>query len=214
MNEEPRHGRAATAAEEKETARIEAFSDGVFAIAITLLILELKIPRDVPEGQLFAALLHEWPAALSFVVSFLTIGIMWVNHHRLFTLIRRSDQRLLLFNGLLLFGITFVPFPTAVLSEYLRSSDARLAATFYSLTGVAIAVFFNLLWRYAAKGHRLLGDGISPAAADDLTRQYRFGPVFYVVAAGVSQLNAIAGVAVNLALALFFAIPPAVMRKK
>jgi uncharacterized membrane protein len=212
VSDEPRHGRAA--ADEKETARIEAFSDGVFAIAITLLILELKIPHDVPEGQLLSALLHEWPAAFSFVVSFLTIGIMWVNHHRLFTLIRRSDDGLLLFNGLLLFAITFVPFPTAVVSEYLRSTDARLAATFYSLTGVVISIFFNLLWRYAAKDHRLLGDRISVAAAEDLTKQYRFGPVFYLVAVGVSQLNAIAGIGVNLALAIFFAFPPAVMRKK
>src|SRR5690348_10117444 len=102
-------------ADARETARIEAFSDGVFAVAATLLVLDLKVPHDAAGGQgLVRALAGEWPAYLAFVTSFAFIGIMWINHHRLFTLIRRSDNLLLVFNGLLLLGVTFVPFATAV----------------------------------------------------------------------------------------------------
>ena len=87
-------------ADEKETARIEAFSDGVYAIAITLLILELKVPHGLGPGQrLIDALLQQWPSYAAFLVSFGTILVMWVNHHRLFNLIRRSDNLLLMFNG-------------------------------------------------------------------------------------------------------------------
>ena len=90
-----------------ETARIEAFSDGVFAIAITLLVLDLKVPRELGQDRtLEQALVAQWPAYLAFVSSFMTILIMWVNHHRMFTLIGRSDDRLLFYNGLLLMGVT------------------------------------------------------------------------------------------------------------
>ena len=106
-----------------ETARIEAFSDGVFAIAITLLVLDLKVPRDLPDGRTLAgALLAQWPAYMAFASSFMTILIMWVNHHRIFTLVGRSDSRLLFFNGLLLMGVTVVPFPTALVAEYFATT--------------------------------------------------------------------------------------------
>src|SRR5258707_7291898 len=104
---------------EKETARVEAFSDGVFAIAITLLVLDLKVPRDVPADHLAAELLRSWPSYGAFLVSFATIGIMWLNHHRLFTLIHRVDHALLVLNGLLLLTVTVVPFPTSLLAAYL-----------------------------------------------------------------------------------------------
>src|SRR5487761_125314 len=131
-----------------ETSRIEAFSDGGFAIAITLLILEIKVP--VPSaGPLGAQLERQWASYISFFISFAFIGIMWINHHRLFTHIRRSDNTLMLLNLLLLLGVTFVPFPTAVLATYLGHPDQRLGAIFYSGTYFFIAIFFNLLWRYA-----------------------------------------------------------------
>ncbi len=112
---------------ESETTRLEAFSDGVFAIAITLLILEIKVPAG-PETQdhgLWRALLERWPSYVGYVISFATIGIMWVNHHALFKYIRRVDRALLLANLLLLMTISFLPYPTAVLAEHL--SDAGLA---------------------------------------------------------------------------------------
>src|SRR5580704_12294281 len=133
---------------EKETARIEAFSDGVFAIAITLLILEIKIPA-AGSGELSVQLLRQWPSYFAFVFSFAFIGIMWINHHRLFTHIKRSNNALLFLNLLLLLGVTAVPFPTAVLAQHLGQSDQRAAAMLYHGMYFAIAVFFNLLWGYA-----------------------------------------------------------------
>ena len=128
---------------EKETARIEAFSDGVFAIAITLLILEIKIPA-AGSGELSVQLLRQWPSYFAFVFSFAFIGIMWINHHRLFTHIKRSNNALLFLNLLLLLGVTAVPFPTAVLAQHLGQSDQRAAAMLYNGIYFAIAVFFAL----------------------------------------------------------------------
>src|SRR5882672_2129896 len=94
-----------------ETGRIEAFSDGVFAIAITLLVLDLKVPRALQDGRTLASSLGAmWPSYLAFVTSFATILIMWINHHRMFTLIGRADDRVMFYNGLLLLGVTVVPF--------------------------------------------------------------------------------------------------------
>src|ERR671922_86848 len=112
-----------------ETARIEAFSDGVFAIAITLLVLELKVPLD---GPLSVALRRQWPSYIAFLLSFTFIGIMWVNHHRLFTQIRRADDGLLFLNLLLLLGVTVVPFPTSVLARHLGTVEGRTAAAVFN----------------------------------------------------------------------------------
>src|SRR5215813_4514606 len=133
---------------ETETTRIEAFSDGMFAIAITLLILEVKVPA-AEQGHLAEALLRQWPSYLAFCLSFFYIGIMWMNHHRMFTHIKRSNDTLLVLNLLLLLGVTAVPFPTAVLASRLGTSDQRAAAVFYNAVFLVIAFFFNILWRYA-----------------------------------------------------------------
>ncbi|HKV43053.1 MAG TPA: TMEM175 family protein [bacterium] len=196
------------ARESGETARIEAFSDGVFAIAITLLVLDLKVPRDASDGTgLLRALLGQWPAYLAFLTSFATIGIMWVNHHRLFTLIRRSNHTLLLLNSLLLLGITFVPFPTALVAAYVLRHGDRVAALVYSGTFTVIAVVFNLLWRYACHGHRLLRPNVDPAVVQAITRAYAFGPPLYLLSFGLAWVNVPASLAMNVALALFFALP-------
>src|ERR1044071_3471000 len=100
---------------EHETGRIEAFSDGVFAIAITLLVLDLKVPMERHgDRELLTALAQQWPTYLAYVTSFSTILIMWINHHRVFSLIGRADDRLLFYNGLLLLGVSIVPFPTSL----------------------------------------------------------------------------------------------------
>jgi uncharacterized membrane protein len=198
---------------QSETARTETFSDGVFAIAITLLILEVKVPRHVPEGGLAAALFDLWPSYLAFVTSFVTIGVMWVNHHRLFTLIRRSDNGLLMTNLLLLLGVTWVPFPTALLAEYVGHPGDRVAAVVYSASFFVIAIFFQILWRYATGRGRLLGDDYDRDMVEWITRQYTPGPLAYVVALAVGLFNATASLLLNMLLALFFALPPTVMRR-
>jgi len=150
-------------AEEKETGRIEAFSDGVFAIAITLLVLELKVPHLADGGaggSLTAALLRQWPSYVALVTSFFTILVMWANHHRMFNIVRRVNARFLYANGLLLLLVTIVPFPTAVLAEYFEKPGAPVAAAAYGGTFVLISIAFNLLWRSAIAGRTLLKAGV------------------------------------------------------
>ena len=195
---------------EKETGRIEAFSDGVFAIAITLLVLEIKVPHTTA-GGLGKALLAQWPSFAAFVTSFATIGIMWINHHKLFNLLHRTDHLLLILNGLLLLGVTFVPFPTAVVAAYLGGPGEKVAVGFYSGTFVFIAIVFNLLWRYAsseARHPRLLRVAPDDPVVKAIHGQYLFGPVFYSAALLASPWNARLALAMNLGLALFFAFPP------
>src|SRR4029077_14325440 len=152
-------GAVSVAAEEKETGRIEAFSDGVFAIAIPLLVLELKVPHLADggaEGSLRRALAAQWPSYVALVTSFFTILVMWANHHKIFDLVRRIDAPFLYANGLLLLVVTVVPFPTALLAEYFRKPGAPTAAAVYAGTFVLCGVAYRLLWRTAIAGRRLL----------------------------------------------------------
>src|SRR5262245_8055436 len=195
---------------ETETNRIEAFSDGVFAIAITLLILEIKVPSP-EQGRLGIALLRQWPSYLAFLLSFAYIGVMWMNHHRMFTHIRRYNDTLLLLNLLLLLGITAVPFPTAVLASNLGTPEQRTAAIFYNGVYVVIAIFFNVLWRYAVS-HHLLDKAVMPSAAM-ISRQYSVGPLMYLLCLALAWVDVRVSLAVNVALAVYFALPPSMMRR-
>ena len=197
----------------KETGRVEAFSDGVFAIAMTLLVLNVKVPTTNQPGQLGSLLWQQWPSYLAFVISFAFIGIMWVNHHRLFVHIRQIDHTLLVLNGALLLGVTAVPFPTAVLAQYLGKPDEKAATMLYNGTYVVVAIFFNVLWRYAASGHRLLGDEVDEAEVNRITRQYAFGPLLYLACFVLAYVNVAASLSLNVALAIFFALPPTTMTR-
>ncbi len=188
-----------------ETTRIEAFSDGVLAIAITLLILNLKVPTG-PEGHLALALARQWPTYAAFLISFAFIGIMWVNHHRLFNHIRKSDDWLLFLNLLLLLGITVVPFPTALLAAHYGTADRTLAAAVFNGMYVFLAVFFNLLWHHAVRAGLL--DAATQESADAISRQYAVGPIAYLLCFGLTWISVPASLILNIALAIFFAIPP------
>jgi uncharacterized membrane protein len=188
-----------------ETARVEAFSDGVFAIAITLLILNLKVPSG-PEGHVAAALARQWPTYAAFLISYAFIGIMWVNHHRLFNHIRKSDNRLLFYNLLLLLMVTVVPFPTALLAAHYGTADRIVAAAVFNGTYVLLAVFFNLLWLHAVRAGLL--DSATHESADSITRQYAVGPIAYLVCFGLTWVSVPASLILNIGLAIFFAIPP------
>ena len=191
-----------------ETNRVEAFSDGVFAIAITLLSLEIKIP-PAGSGDLVRQLLRQWPSYLSFLISFAFIGVMWVNHHRLFTHIKRCDHTLLLLNLLLLLGVTWVPFPTAVLASHLNQQDQRTAAVLFNGTYFCIAIFFRFLWHYASGRRRgLLAQETDWELVDEITRHYWFGPFLYLLCLVLAWVSVAASLALNLALACFFALPP------
>ena len=197
--------------EDKETGRLEAFSDGVFAVAITLLVLNLKIlPDQALKDRIFWDQLREQlPTLVAFVTSFATIGIMWINHHRLFNYIKRIDTDLLLLNLLLLLVIVFIPYPTALLAQqYALNPEMHDAALLYSGTNVILAICFNLLWRYATFHNRLIGKNADARAVASISRQYLGGPLLYLIAFGLAFLSVPASIIFNLLLALFFALPP------
>jgi len=200
--------------DEKETGRLEAFSDGVFAVAITLLVLNIRIPGiDLPPSQLpndagfWQALLNEWPMLAAYGTSFATIGVMWINHHRLYVHIKRTNTGLMLLNLLLLLVIVFIPVPTALVAEYLVRPDRNAAAIFYSGTNVILAVCYNLLWRYASYHNRLLSKTADTRAVAAISRQYLFGPLLYLIAFGLAWINAPASIILLFILALYFAVP-------
>ena len=196
---------------EKETGRLEAFSDGVFAVAITLLVLDIKTPRaaDLAAGHtiLTDALLAQWPAYLSYVLSFLAVLIMWINHHRMFRYIRRVDNTFLLLNGLLLLFVTLAPFPTSVLAEYVARPEAGTAAMVYSGSFICIGVFFNLMWIYASRRGRLLVRGYDRTAVKHMTTGYLVGPVVYIAAFLLAFFSVAASVGLCYLLTIFFALP-------
>jgi uncharacterized membrane protein len=188
-----------------ETARVEAFSDGVFAIAITLLILNVQVPPP-STGHLLAALARQWPTYISFLISFAFIGIMWVNHYRLFNHIRRCDNRLMFLNLLLLLGITVVPFPTALLAAHYSTPDRTVAAAVFNGTYVLLAISFNVLWFHVVKQGLL--DPETLESANSISRRYGVGPVSYLVCFGLTWISVPASLALNIALAIFYGLPP------
>ncbi len=196
---------AATATAEKETGRVEAFSDGVFAIAMTLLVIDL-LPLSEPGGDLANELAHSWPTFFAFLSAFFTILVIWMNHHSLFTMIKRVDSRFLFLNGLLLLGTTFVPFPTALVAQHMLDAQGTFAAAVYASTGLCLAFAFNGVWRYAAKGRRLLGTEVTQEAIDRVNRGYWVGPLGYGAAVGLAFVSPAACVALVTALAIFYAL--------
>jgi uncharacterized membrane protein len=195
-----------------ETTRLEAFSDGVFAIAITLLILEIRVPE--PEalhasgGGLTRALAALWPSYIGYVLSFVTIGIMWANHHSMFQYIRRSDRGFLLCNLFFLLCISFLPFPTAVLARYLVSPEQRVAAmAFYSAVLVVIALAFNLVWWYAVRDGRLLATGTDHEGVRTISRRYHFGPLMYLLTFALAFVSVTACLSLHGALAILYCLP-------
>jgi uncharacterized membrane protein len=189
-----------------ETGRLEAFSDGVFAIAVTLLVLDVKVP-EVVSGSLGTALAHQWPVYASYAVSFLTVGVMWVNHHTMLRHFDRADRPFLLINVLFLMSISFVPFPTSVVSSYFRDSQsATTAALAYGLTMVVVALMFNLVWRYGTHNGRLLREGYDRREVSGISRTYLLGPLMYAVATLAALANAYLSLALFAALAVFWAL--------
>jgi TMEM175 potassium channel family protein len=184
-----------------ETSRIEAFSDGVFAIAITLLILNVQVP-PASTGHLGAALTRQWPTYTAYLISFAFIGIMWVNHHRLFNHIRRSDNGLMFLNLLLLLGVSVVPFPTALIAAHYYAPGRTLAAAVFNGTYVLIAVFFNILWRHIVRGGLL-----------DLRRR-NLPRLSYLICFALTWVSVPASLIMNICLAVFFAIPARIQAEK
>jgi uncharacterized membrane protein len=188
------------------TARLETFADGVFAIAATLLILNVDSQVGDEAGDLGARLLHIWPSYAAYAVSFVTIGIMWVNHHQVMHQIDKCDRRFLLATVGLLLCIAFVPFPTRLVAEHLRDGDLRPAALTYGLTMTATAIMFSVVWFYAARGGRLLRPDADRQIVSGISRSYLPGPWIYLGSTLIAFASPKGSVALFAAIALFYVL--------
>jgi uncharacterized membrane protein len=189
-----------------ETTRLETFSDGVLAIAITLLVLELPTP-DVTEHGFWRALLALWPSLAAYAISFLTIGVMWINHHTIFVHIAHVDRVFLLLNTLLLMAIAFVPYPTKVMAEFLEEHHtARDAIILYSVVLTICAVFFNLLWNYASRWGNLLAPDADPVEVAGITRSYLPGVPLYLSTIVVAIISPLAAFILHGFIVVFYGI--------
>jgi uncharacterized membrane protein len=188
-----------------DTDRLEAFSDGVFAIAITLLVLEIKVP---PGESLGIGLLHLWPSYLAYAISFIVIGAIWINHHAMFDWIVRADHKLLLLNTLHLMFIAFLPFPTGVLAEALHTRAGQdIATAFYAGTLTVIGMLVTVMWWYAASHRELLHDEITPEIAKAIGRRFLIGPTGYGAATALAFVNPWLSIALFIALNVYFLWP-------
>lgn len=195
---------------EKETGRIEAFSDGVFAVAITLLVFNLQVPQP-PKGEtpsvatLGMALLHQWSFYLAFITSFATILIMWASHHSIFKMVYKSNTPFLFANGFLLLLVTTVPFPTSLVAEYLNTPAAALACAVYAGIFVVVNIAYNVLW-WTVRHHRyLLRPDVSDAQVKMNTRNVLLGLPFYLIATVVAFVNPYVSVGICSVLWIFWA---------
>jgi uncharacterized membrane protein len=191
--------------------RLETFADGVFAIAATLLILNVdaQVPGDVPD--LGAQLTHIWPSYVAYAASFVTIGIMWINHHTIMSQVDKTDRRFLVANIGLLLCIAFFPFTTRLVAEHVRGSGAQDAALAYGFTAVVTAVMFNVTWFYAAVGRRLLRDDADPAIVSGITRAYIPGPWIYLTATLVAFVSPVTSIVLFGLIALFYVVESSIM---
>lgn len=191
--------------------RLEAFSDGVFAIAITLLVLTIAEPSDYRD--LTHQLAERWPSLAAYVVSFIVIGIMWVNHHSIFDRFASVDRNLVYLNHLLLLTVVFLPYPTGVLGEALRQGHgARVAAVVYSITMTLNAFAWSGLWLYASSGRRLLVGSFPEDRRRPATIAFTMGAALYIAAIPVAFISAYACLAFHGLLALYYALDPVARR--
>lgn len=195
--------------QDRETQRLEAFSDGVFAIVITLLVFNIHPPtrEQADAAGLLAALAAAWPIYLAFAASFFFILVMWINHHRLFTVIRRSNNNLMLLNGLLLFGVTLVPFPTQIVAEHLLDTHQGMAVLVYVGWFFIVSLFFNGLWAYAGYKNRLFSPKTDRALVSHIARQYAMGPFLYLGAVLAAFVSPPLALLLTIIFAVFFALP-------
>jgi uncharacterized membrane protein len=187
----------------KENSRIEAFSDGVFAIAITLLVLELKVPPVASVhsiSDLWNGLFKLWPSYFAFTLSFGILLVSWVNHHYLFNILEKSSRHFLYANGFLLLTITFMPFPTALLAQYISTDYAKPAIAFYCFGGVVNSIGWNLLLHTLYKPKKLIISEASIKLVDIIKRSTQIGFVIYSIATVMSFWFPVIALIINLLL--------------
>jgi uncharacterized membrane protein len=189
------------------TARLETFADGVFAIAATLLIL--NVDAQVREGStgIGDRLLEIWPSYIAYAVSFVTIGIIWSNHHTVMAQLGRVNRTFLMLNVFLLLCVAFLPFPTRLVAEHLRDrAELEPAALAYGATMTVMSVCYLSLWLYAIRGRRLLRDDSDARTVSGITRSYLPGTPLYLTATLLALVSPLASVALFGAIALFYVV--------
>lgn len=190
-----------------ETARIESLSDCIFSFAATLLVIELKAPpANMPFWQGIASL---WPGYVSFVLSFFFIGIMWINHHRLFVHILKADDLLMAVNLVVLLGVVFVPYPTMLMATSITSGDAvyaRNVAILYNACYLGIALLFNLLW-FVCRRRKILDHLMGVEYAHEMTFRNTMGLICYGACLAMTWFSVPLSLAMNAAIALYFLLP-------
>ena len=184
------------------TTRLETFSDGVFAIAATLLVLEFGV--DTAHQSLGSALVDLWPSYLAYATSFITIGIIWMNHHYCVETMARADRTLLFLNLLLLLTVAFLPFPTRLVAEYLQKPDEQAAVYAYAATFVVMATIYNVWWRYASTGRRLIAENVPETTVRTITRAFNPGVPMYGLTLLVAVFSPLASVFLTFAIAAFY----------
>jgi uncharacterized membrane protein len=186
------------------TTRLAAFSDGVLAIAATLLILDVRATGS-PLGH---ELLHIWPSYVAYATSFTTIGIIWVNHHTVVDQISHVDRRFLFINLFFLMVVAFIPFPTQLVAEHIRDggANARDAALAYGFTCTFMALSYGLMWAYAARGARLLRADADPRTVAGITRSFRPGVPLYLGSTLIAFASPAVSVSLFAALAAFYVL--------
>ena len=183
--------------------RLEAFSDGIFAFAATLLILNLMVSGV----SLGSELLRIWSSYVAYAISFITIGIIWINHHAVMHQVGHVNRLFLMLNVLFLMLIAFIPFPTRLLALYVTDpTQAEPAALAYGVTLTLTAVFFNLLWRYAASGRRLLRENADDRTVEGISRSYLPGPFIYLAATAVALVSPRASALLYVGIAVFYVL--------
>jgi uncharacterized membrane protein len=185
----------------ESTMRLETFSDGVFAIAATLLVLEFAV---TPGPKLGSELVHIWPAYLAYVTSFVTIGIIWMNHHHTVSLLGRVDRTMLFVNNLLLLTIAFLPFPTRLVAEDLRHAGDQPAALAYGATLLVMAALHQVWWQYARRGRRLVAESTPDSALHAVDRAYAPGVPLYGTVFVLAFFSPLAAVVLTFAIAAFY----------
>ena len=191
--------------------RLEAFSDGVFAIAITLLVIELHAPVLEPGETLAHGLWLEWPSYVAYLVSFLTIGVIWLNHHRVFTQVVRVDGPLLVLNLNLLLWTALIPFPTAVVADYLGQGgeQAKTAVAVYSAVFVLLGVSFGGMFVWITHDDRLLDRLPPPGVVRAARLRFTVGPAVYLIAFALAFVWPPLSLVLHAAMALYYAFDQA-----
>lgn len=183
--------------------RLEAFADGIFAFAATLLILNLTVTEGSPLGR---QLIDIWPSYVAYAVSFTTIGIIWMNHHLVMNQISHVDRPFLVINVLFLMLIAFIPFPTRLLALHINHNGDQAAALAYGITLTLTAILFNALWRYAAWHNRLIRQDADPKAVSGISRSYVIGPTVYAIATIAALVSPRVSAGLYAAIAIFYVL--------